>query len=181
MIGNGYEPRWDVDYADGYQCELFTQWAMDAIREGASAEIKSDRASWRTGNVYVEFECQVSGQWVPSGIDERHTEAALWCHLVVGPMVLFAPTAFVRWVATKYGTELACMRGSHPTRGRVMSIPQFVAAVIALGRQWATGDVPEIPAPDPLAPFGRDRDGMILAPYGINKDGRVRLQPGGRR
>ena len=121
-LSNGYEPRFDIDEADGHQGELFAEWAMKAIITGASVEIKTDRASWTTGNIFIEQQCRVSGQWVPSGIDARHTKAAIWAHLFVGPVVLYAPTKFVRYVADKHGKPRECRDGSNPTRGKVLPI-----------------------------------------------------------
>lgn len=176
---------WDFTHQDGDQGELFARWAADGLKSGASLEVKTDIESWRTGNVYIEFECDVSG-WTPSGISASHTKAEIWAQVVVGPMVLFAPTEYVRWVAKKYGKvkELPRTRSTHPTRGYVIPIPQFVAAIIGIAQSLA-GDgnrSPEFPPPaDPVAPFGRDARGLPVAPFQYTKDRRVRLNPGGRR
>jgi hypothetical protein len=182
-LSPGYEPRFDMDEADGHQGELFVEWAMKAILTGASVEIKTDRKSWTTGNLYIEQQCRVSGQWVGSGIDDGHTKSAIWAHLVVGPTVLFAPTAFVRYVAERHGRPLECREGSNPTRGKVLPIGQFVDLLAQLGRKWADdGGRSSLGAgADRDAPFGRKADGSPVAPYRFNRDGSVRLQPGGRR
>lgn len=183
-MSSGAEPRWDRDSKDGYAGELFTQWAEEAIRAGASVEVKADRESWATGNVFIEERCWKSGSWTPSGIDQRHTRSLLWAHVVAGPVVIYAPTAFVRRVAEKYGRPGECTRGGNPTKGKLLPIPQFVAALVSMGKAWAIGGgVPALPGTetDPEAPFGRDSAGRPLAPWGLNKDGGVRLQPGGRR
>jgi hypothetical protein len=180
-IASGYEPRWDIDVADGHQGELFVQWALTAIVTGASVEIKTDRESWRTGNIYIEQQCKVSRQWVASGIER--TNADLWAHLVVGPQVLFAPAAYVRYVARKYGKDAECRTGRHPTRGKVLRLGHFVELLAHLNRAWIDGEPvgPPVPELDVEAPFGRTPEGRALAPWGLNKDGRVRLVPGGRR
>lgn len=178
------EPRWDVDFADGYAGELFAQWARDAIRAGASIEVKTDRESWVTGNIFIERQCRVSGQWVASGVDAQHTKSLLWAHIIAGPVVVFAPTAFVRRVAEKYGKPAACSSGSHPTRGVAIPIPQFVAALVSTAKAWAVGGgEPPLPGTeaDPAAPFGRSPDGDPVMPWGPKQDGSARLQPGGRR
>ena len=182
-MSRGYEPRWDIDEADGHQGELFVQWAMQAIMTGASVEIKTDRKSWSTGNLYIEQQCWKSGQWVGSGIDAHHTKSAIWAHLVVGPTVLFAPTAFVRLVAERHGRPTSCPDGSNPTRGKVLPLGEFVDLLAKVGRKWAAnGGQPSLGAgTDPDAPFGRKGDGSPVAPYRFNKDGSVRLAPGGRR
>jgi hypothetical protein len=179
-LAEGYERRWDITSEEGHQGVLFAQWAKEAITSGASVEVKTDLESWRTGNVYIEFECWVSGRWEHSGIDERHTQSVLWAHLVVGPMVLYAPTEYVRWVALKYGKPRECPRGSNPTRGRVMPIPQFMAALVSVAASRVAA-VPDAPKLNRAEPFGRASDGSLFAPFGLNKDGGVRLRPGGRR
>ena len=183
---SGYEPRWDRDFADGYAGELFTQWAEEAIREGAAVEVKTDRESWTTGNVYIEERCWKSGQWVPSGIDAVHTKSLLWAHIVAGPIVIFAPTAFVKRAAERYGKPCECRDGGNPTKGKRLPIQQFTAALVGIAKAWATPGIGEpvvLPGEgsDPEAPFGRDFRNQPLAPWGHNKDGRVRLVPGGRR
>jgi hypothetical protein len=181
-----YESRWDYDAQDGDQGELFARWAADGLKSGASLEVKTDRASWASGKVYIEFECFVSGQWMPSGVHEKHTQAELWAHVIVGPMVLFAPTEYVRWVARKHGErkEMPKSRSSHPTRGYVIKIPKFAAELVQVALTWANDDDhPSLYAgeDDPAAPFGRDARGIPVAPYGYTKDRKVRLNPGGRR
>lgn len=126
-MAEGYVPDFDIDAAVGGQGALFVATAMDAILDGESAEIKTDEASWRTGNVYIELECWISGQWAPSGVNRR---AALWCHVVANGMVIFAPREQVKAVALKYGKPRECLRGSHPTRGLTVPIPQFTAALV---------------------------------------------------
>jgi hypothetical protein len=126
-IAEGYVPDFDIDAAVGEQGVLFVATAMDAIHHGESAEVKTDEASWRTGNVYIELECWVSGQWVPSGVNRQ---AALWAHVVANGMVIFAPREQVKAVALKYGQPREYKRGSHPTRGLALPIPQFTAALV---------------------------------------------------
>jgi hypothetical protein len=181
---DGYERRWDFTAAQGDQGELFARWAADGLRSGASLEVKTDNASWQTGNVYIEYECLVSGQWVASGIDAKHTQSEVWAHVVVGPTVIFAPTEYVRYVAKQQGKPMRLDEGSHPTRGYVVPIPAFVAALVGTARSHAADSgrsQPFLLTDDPAAPFGRDANGVIVAPYGYTKDRRVRLQPGGRR
>lgn len=179
----GYERRWDFTAAEGDQGELFARWAEKGLRSGASLEVKTDNASWQTGNVYIEYECRVSGQWVPSGIDARHTRAEIWAQVIVGPAVIFAPTEYVRWVAEHEGQRRELLEGGNPTRGYVIPIPRFMASLVRVARNWADGDgQPPVQSPtDPAAPFGRDGNGMPVALHGYTRDGRVRLTPSGRR
>jgi len=183
-MSSGYKREWDFEAQAGDQGELFARWAANGLRSGASLEVKTDKESWATGNIYIEYECRVSGQWVPSGIDAKHTRAELWAYVTVGPIVIFAPTEYVRWVASRVGKPRELTEGTHPTRGYVIPIPQFVAALVGTARNWANDDGRPTLHPlqdDPVAPFGRDGNGLPVAPYGHTKDRKVRLQPGGRR
>jgi len=131
---DGYVPDFDIDAAVGGQGALFAATAMDAIHDGESAEVKTDEASWRTGNVYIELECWVSGQWVPSGVNRQ---AVLWAHVVANGLVIFAPREQVKAVALKYGRPRRCRRGNHPTRGMAIPIPQFCAALVRAVKERA--------------------------------------------
>jgi hypothetical protein len=133
-IAEGYVPDFDIDAAVGAQGVLFVATAMDAIEHLESAEVKTDEASLRTGNVYIELECWKSGQWVPSGANRQ---AVIWAHVVASGLVIFAPREQVRAVALKYGKPRECMRGSNPTRGRTIPIPQFTAALVRAVKEAA--------------------------------------------
>lgn len=63
----GYEPRFDLDYARGRQGELFVEAVRDAIQT-ERCEVKRDDRSVETGNVYVEYQCLRRGKWTKSGI-----------------------------------------------------------------------------------------------------------------
>lgn len=185
-MSHGYRKEWDETWLDGDQGELFARWAQNGIRSGATVEVKTDNVSWQTGNVFIEFECKICGQWVASGIDARHTQAELWAHVIVGPVILFAPTEYVRWVAEKQGSviELPKARSRNPTRGYVMGIPDFVKALVGIPASRVCDNgypSPVLAVNDPQAPLGRDLRGIPAAPYGYTKDRRVKLNPGGKR
>lgn len=185
-MSRGYEKRWDETARDGDQGQLFARWAANGLRSGASMEVKTDNVSWQTGNVFIEFECKICRQWVRSGIDSRHTQAEIWAHIIIGPVILFAPTAYVRWVAEKQGKviELPEARSRHPTRGYVMGIADFVDALVGIPASRVCDNgypSPVLAVNDPQAPLGRDLRGIPVAPYGYTKDRRVKLNPGGRR
>jgi hypothetical protein len=131
-LADGYQPDFDLDLEYGRQGELFASRAIDAINSGQSVEIKTDDETARTGNVYIELECFVSGQWVGSGVN---TKAFLWAHVIVGGVVVFALKEHVRTVAMTYGKPGECKRGSHPTRGRLIPVPQFVAALTGVAKR----------------------------------------------
>ncbi len=122
-MADGYEPRFDIDMEIGRQGEIFITSVIDAMKGGASCEVKTDEKSAVTGNIYVEFECFRLGRWQKSGI--ATTEAEVWA-FVLGSAALCIPTdklkvlARLRWHA---GGERECTRGSHPTKGVIIPIP----------------------------------------------------------
>jgi len=127
-MAEGYEPDFDIDQAVGYQGQLFTWKIIEALKDG-SAEVKADMRAIQTGNLYIECQCLRRGRWVPSGIVTTTSE--IWCHLIGLSLLIAAPAADVREVVRKYWkspdeANPECMRGSHPTRGVVIHIPQFV-------------------------------------------------------
>lgn len=122
-MADGYEPRFDIDMEVGRQGEIFITSVIDAMKAGASCEVKTDEKALQTGNIYVEFECYRLGQWRKSGI--ATTEAEVWA-FVLGVAALCIPTdtlkvlARLRWHA---GGVRECKRGSHPTKGVIIPIP----------------------------------------------------------
>lgn len=130
-FAEGYEPRFDIDDEVGRQGALFVADVADAIREAVSSgsgEVKTDMKSVHTGNVYIEYECLYRTGWKPSGI--AITEAAIWHHVLPGPVLIAAPVDRVREVVARYRREPRnlrdCTRGSHPTHGVVVPVQAFV-------------------------------------------------------
>lgn len=126
-LAHGYEPRFDIDSEVGRQGEIFIASVVDAIKNGASHEVKTDVQALRTGNFYVEFECLRRGRWEKSGI--ATTEAELW-GFVLGESAFFVPTALLRDLARerhRQGRIKSCDRGSHPTRGVIVSIAWLIS------------------------------------------------------
>ncbi len=130
------EPRFDIDFQDGYNGELFAENAVRAIKTGGSIEIKNDLLCADTGNVYIEFECLQNAQWRPSGIDARSTRSVVWCHIVNTEFVIFASTKHVRHIALTKGQDKQCIRGSHPTKGKVIPLTVLTRELARLGQRW---------------------------------------------
>lgn len=122
-MADGYQPDWDIDSEVGRQGELFVADLIDTLRAG-SLEVKSDAKAQQTGNVYLELECWRRGEWTPSSLTT--STADLWAQYLPGCEVLIvAPTHRVRQAAEK-GKPAGCERGSHPTKGVVLPVQNFV-------------------------------------------------------
>lgn len=127
-IARGWQPDFDIDYADGHQAELFVADVLDSMRDGSSVEVKRDRRAVETGNVFLEYRCRISGQWVPSGI--ASTTARLYSIAIAPTVVVTSSVEAVRSVARKYFADercrLECLVGSNPTKGVVVPVTSYV-------------------------------------------------------
>jgi hypothetical protein len=119
-LAEGYVPTWDIDAEVGRQGELLTLDLIDALRNGASVEVKTDEKFTETGNAYFEYQCNYPGRgWEPSGLAIVQTE--LWVHVLgIGGGFLVLKVAALKVAARRLrdaGFKKACTHGSHPTRG----------------------------------------------------------------
>lgn len=128
-LSDGYQPDFDIDLALGKQGELFVASIADALGSGsARAEVKTDAMIARTGNVYIEYECQRRDGWHPSGI--ASTTAQIWVFVLPANVLVAAPVENVRercrtsWWRSDYRRE--CLVGSHPTKGIAVPVGKFV-------------------------------------------------------
>jgi len=124
-LANGYVPDFDLDAEVGRQAELYVASIADALRDG-TVEVKADEKARRTGNVFIEYECFRQGEWRRSGI--ATTAAEVWAIVVAGEVMSAAPSRMVRHVArySRPHERRECMRGSHPTRGVVIPMGEFL-------------------------------------------------------
>lgn len=133
-IARGRQPDFDIDYKDGYQGELWVADVLDSLEDGARIEVKRDRLAVETGNVYLEYECWKSGQWVKTGFLSRTAELY---SIALAPMVVVsAPTSAVRAVAAKYYADernrRECPVGGNPTRGVIVPVRNYVLELMAM-------------------------------------------------
>ena len=140
-IAAGRQPDFDIDYRIGYQGELFIAAVADSMRDGARFEVKNDVRAAGTGNFYLEYECRVSGQWVPSGFARFTPNSSELVTLIVGNLVaVTAPRQLIMDVARKYWQDPENRRsggltGSNPTKGVVVPIGQLVSELAEAGRR----------------------------------------------
>lgn len=123
-LSEGYEPRWDLDYEVGRQGELFVRDIIESLGKDA-IEIKTDEKAVHTGRVYIETQCLFRDGWKPSGITT--TEADYCAYVVGGSLVIVVPTRLLRQ-AISHGIPAECKKGTHPTKGVLMSLGALFAA-----------------------------------------------------
>ena len=136
-LSDGYEPDHDIDREVGRQAELFVANLIDAL--GTSAvEIKHDVAAQKWGNAYFEIGCNYpKAGWRKTGV--YGTKAELWVHVLPGPesIAIVAPVSLLRGVVDWHrerGRERRLDRGSHPTVGVSVPLPNLIPDLMA-GRQ----------------------------------------------
>ena len=116
---NGYEPRFDRDYAYGHQGELLVADMLQALKDGhGRVETKTKRRL--DDRIYVEIEQDPGGtddRWKDSGLTV--TEAEWWAYSINNTgMVIFIPTDLLRWArAQGAGRLVTTTEGDNPTRG----------------------------------------------------------------
>jgi hypothetical protein len=119
--GNGYEPRFDADYAYGRQGELLVADLLGQLGAGqASYEVKRER--YANARFYVEEYQNPRGRgWKPSGINV--TTAEYWVFVKPGGFVIWVPVVELRRLLDA-GKGLAREErdGDNPTRGRLVYI-----------------------------------------------------------
>jgi hypothetical protein len=134
-IARGWQPEFDIDYADGHQAELFVADVLDSMRDGSNIEVKRDRAAVSTGNVYLEYRCRISGQWVPSGI--ASTTARLFSVAIAPTVVVTSSVEAVRAVALRYFADKKfrreCVLGGNPTKGVIVPVTRYVLELMQRG------------------------------------------------
>lgn len=139
-LAHGRQPDWDIDYRIGHQGELFIARVIDSMDDGARFEVKNDQLAATTGNFYLEYDCFVSGQWVPSGFARKTPDSSELVTLIVADtVVVTAPRGLVAAVARKYFADPACRKrgggnGSNPTHGVLVPIGSLVSELVAAAK-----------------------------------------------
>lgn len=129
-FADGYEPDFDIDAAVGRQGELLVHNLINALKDGASVEVKTDERFTTTGNVYIEYQCFRLGAWRDSGI--ATTKAELWCQVFGASQqagILVMQTSRLRTACRSLWRDeytASCPRGSHPTRGVCAPLVTFL-------------------------------------------------------
>lgn len=127
------QPDWDLDRLRGEEAEQMVKATRCALLVG-ECEVKRDDQAATTGNVYVEYACQTSEGWKPSGI--ASTKATTWAFVLGhGCTIVCMPVWLLKIVARENGTTRECKVGSHPTKGVLLPVDKLVGlSLAALGR-----------------------------------------------
>jgi len=130
----GKEGDFDFDYADGYKTELFVADVLDSMEDGARIEVKNDRMAHSTGNVFLEYACWISGQWVRSGIGRQTADSSELITIAVATTVVITAPRDLLWsIAQDFPKRKGGRNGSHPTWGRVVPVGELVRRLMAAG------------------------------------------------
>lgn len=120
------QPDFDIDRAIGAQAEMWVSDLRLALAESARVEVKAPQPFLKHQSFYVEYKCRGrDGIWRPSGIS---TTKADLCFFKFGslPGGLLVETAWlkraVKLAYQKPAARKACLRGSNPTLGVLVTI-----------------------------------------------------------
>lgn len=127
-LADGYVPNWDIDSAVGRQGEFYVLRIIEALKEGASIEVKTDDAASKWGRIYLERECLYGYEYKRSGL--ASTSAELWAQVVASDVAVIAPTWRYKQAARRAwkspGLHKELKRGSHPTKGVVIPLSHLL-------------------------------------------------------
>jgi hypothetical protein len=118
------QPDWDIDRERGETAEALVRRLRTTLLT-AECEVKCDDRAAQTGNVYVETACKTANGWQPSGLNV--TKASTWVWVLFDMrVVIWMPVWLLKDLA-RTAPESACLVGSHPTRGRLLSLDRLLS------------------------------------------------------
>ena len=128
---DGYNPDFDIDLAFAHTEEAALVELFNAVSDGhQTVELKSDKKSLETWNIYVEFEQTPHGKVPrPSGI---RTSKADWWVFNLGECRVVCKRESLEWAAKTYKTQMPAsvvnggLNGDCPTRGVLIPLDQLV-------------------------------------------------------
>ena len=102
LVGPGYQPRFDIDYADGRQGELLVRDVLRQIAAGDSRDYKL------------------------SGL--ATTDAEYWAFVKPNGCILLAPTFLLKDRCRHSRKVDGGLSGDNPTRGYLVGVPGLLVA-----------------------------------------------------
>ena len=127
----GKTPHWDIDYEAGRQGEIYVRRIRESLQRGA-CEVKYDRLTNKTGNLYIEYACFRRGQWRNSGI--KTTKAPLYVFTFPGELFAIAVETEVLKELTRGCYKAEEKDGSHPTKGVLVPLVGLIKKLIHRSR-----------------------------------------------
>ena len=127
----GYQPDFDVDYRRGQVGEKLVGTFLEAVA-GSTVEVKTDYRAWCTGNLYIETEQEIRGEWVPSGLSI--SKATFYSF--AGPQgdgFLTIPTPRLKELVRQTGRPVHMRRKSQTsrdTRGFLIRVEDVVGDIV---------------------------------------------------
>lgn len=113
------QPDFDVDLSRGQRSESELRDLL--LKQGGRVEVKTDLQTARTGNVYVEYECQRQDGWKHAGILESKSD---WYAFRLPNGWILCPKDELKTAIFEagLGRQASERDGSHPTHGFVVPI-----------------------------------------------------------
>lgn len=127
----GYQPDFDVDYRRGLVGENLVGTFLESVA-GSTVEVKTDYRAWCTGNLYIETEQEIRGQWRPSGLSI--SKATFYCF--AGPRgegFLTIPTPRLKSLVEETGRPVHMKRKSatsRDTKGFLIRVEDIVGDIM---------------------------------------------------
>lgn len=121
---NKRAPDWDIDRQIGSQAELWVSDLMASLKDVGRVEVKSDDYALKLERVYVEYECKGKNGWYPSGIAESEADLYVFKFGDLPGALVIEKNWLKRAAKHAYrnGALKECNRGSHPTKGVVVTL-----------------------------------------------------------
>jgi hypothetical protein len=118
------EPDFDIDLVIGKQAELWVADLRRALSGTAEIEIKAPKPFLKEKSFYVETWCRRSTGWKKSGINTTKAKLHIFAFgSLIGGLVV--ETSWLKRAAKRAwlaGHVIECKRGSHPTKGVLVSL-----------------------------------------------------------
>jgi len=127
----GYQPDFDVDYRRGLVGENLVGTFLESV-SGSTVEVKTDYRAWCTGNLYIETEQEIRGQWRASGLSI--SKATFYCF--AGPRgegFLTIPTSRLKSLVEETGRPVHMKRKSatsRDTKGFLIRVEDIVGDIM---------------------------------------------------
>lgn len=127
----GYQPDFDVDYRRGQIGEKLVGTFLESVA-GSTIEVKTDYRAFITGNLYIETQQEIRGEWVPSGLAISKSDF----YSFAGPLgdgFLTIPTPTLKQLTRDTGRPVHMKRKSETsrdTKGFLIRVEDVVGAIM---------------------------------------------------
>lgn len=132
MARDGYQPDFDHDFRRGQVGEGLINTFLEAVA-GSTIETKTDYRAWETGNLYIETQQEINGEWVASGL--AISKADFYCFAgPTGSGFLSIRKEFLIRLVEQTGRSVHMKRASptsRDTKGFLVRVDDVVGAIVA--------------------------------------------------